>query len=140
MAPALPPREDPPRRPPVPAPATVTAAPGTANAELAAAVTALTAVLAAHPEQMDGYLAARTRSGRPAWHHSGIDPNTTRFTALLIAEIRSLTAAVLTALRSNHIVSPMERLAAYEAVDAASLRSALADRMLRAATARADAG
>ena len=106
------------------------------NADLADTAVALTAILAAHPEQLELHVAARAEQGRRPWQ-TNVRMESIELTSVLVAELQSLIGSTLHALRTNVITEPIERLSAYEAVDLASRRAAGAsDLVARAVQAR----
>lgn len=103
------------------------------NADLADTAVALTTILAAHPEQLEVHLVARAEEGRQPWQ-TAADPDSDELTRVLVAELHALIRSSLHALRTNAIVEPGERLAAYEAIDLASRRASAATALLPTAT------
>jgi hypothetical protein len=92
------------------------------NGDLADTAVALTAILAAHPEQLERHVAAREQ-GRHPWQ-TDVRMDSIELTSVLVAELQALIGSTLHALRTNVIMEPTERLSAYEAIDLASRRAA----------------
>jgi hypothetical protein len=99
------------------------------NADLADTAVALTAVLAAHPEQLELHVTARAEQGRRPWQ-TNVRMESTELTSVLVTELHALIGSTLHALRTNVIMEPTERLSAYEAIDLASRRAAAASELV----------
>lgn len=93
------------------------------NGDLADTAVALTAILAAHPEQLELHVTARAEQGRRPWQ-TNVPMESIELTSVLVAELQALIGSTLHALRTNVIMEPTERLSAYEAIDLASRRAA----------------